>query len=408
MNELPKSLRDELARQQTGALAHPDADLLTAFSEGTATPAERAMVEQHLALCGPCREVMFLAAPAEEAPSPAVARKPLGRTRWFPVWAPWAAAATVLIVATWTITRTEKESAVQFAKQNPVVAREESPALKTPPAAAPKAEAPLQEAAKPAATARMADGSLASLHAPQPELKAKDAYDTAAARRDQEVLEAKKDSGIFGGIGGAVPPAAVARSEAMPASAPAAQKTVAEDRMATTRNTSLKPGPAAPVQNQMAQNQGLRNQATQSEIAQNAPGAGLSGQAATMDKAQPMRSAARAKALPSIRWRISADGALQRQLAGADWTHIPLAPGTQFTVVATVGSSVWAGNDIGALYHSDDAGESWGLVHLRGLTMGPESRISAISFRDALDGVVTSANGNRWSTSDGGATWQRN
>ena len=47
MNELPKSVRDELARQQHAGSSHPDTDLLTAFSEGTATASERATIEQH-------------------------------------------------------------------------------------------------------------------------------------------------------------------------------------------------------------------------------------------------------------------------------------------------------------------------------------------------------------------------
>ena len=45
-------------------LAHPDANLLTAFAEQALSAAEREGVLAHLALCGDCRDVLALALPA--------------------------------------------------------------------------------------------------------------------------------------------------------------------------------------------------------------------------------------------------------------------------------------------------------------------------------------------------------
>ncbi len=65
--ELPKSLRDALARQVAGD-AHLSADALTAFAEHSLPPRERQRVNDHLAQCADCREVIFLASSTVEEP----------------------------------------------------------------------------------------------------------------------------------------------------------------------------------------------------------------------------------------------------------------------------------------------------------------------------------------------------
>jgi len=68
MQNLPNIVRDRL-KVVTPAL-HPDADTLTAFSERVLPDAERAVVVQHLAQCGECREVVALALPETETLQP--------------------------------------------------------------------------------------------------------------------------------------------------------------------------------------------------------------------------------------------------------------------------------------------------------------------------------------------------
>lgn len=48
-------------KQQNTSMLHPDENLLTAFAEQALTPGERGQVLAHLADCGRCREVVFLA-----------------------------------------------------------------------------------------------------------------------------------------------------------------------------------------------------------------------------------------------------------------------------------------------------------------------------------------------------------
>src|SRR5690242_5544138 len=70
MPELSNLLRQRLAGTKNGpaqaypdATAHPDADTLTAYVEQLLSATERQTVVAHLAVCEPCREVVFLSQP---------------------------------------------------------------------------------------------------------------------------------------------------------------------------------------------------------------------------------------------------------------------------------------------------------------------------------------------------------
>lgn len=64
MPELSNLVRQRLAAAENGAgLVHPDADTLAAFVEHSLPAAERQTVVTHLAVCGPCREVVALSQP---------------------------------------------------------------------------------------------------------------------------------------------------------------------------------------------------------------------------------------------------------------------------------------------------------------------------------------------------------
>ncbi len=65
MQSIPKIVRDRLQATPLAA-NHPDADLLTAFAEQSLSGAERAIVLEHLARCGDCRDVVALALPPVE------------------------------------------------------------------------------------------------------------------------------------------------------------------------------------------------------------------------------------------------------------------------------------------------------------------------------------------------------
>ncbi len=67
MSELPRSVREALARQ-TAADEHPSADLLNGFVEHALAADENARVTTHLSACADCREIVFLASSAVEEP----------------------------------------------------------------------------------------------------------------------------------------------------------------------------------------------------------------------------------------------------------------------------------------------------------------------------------------------------
>lgn len=68
MENVPKIVQTRLqGRTREAGEAHPDADLLTAFSEQSLGESERGQVMEHVARCGECREVVALALPASES-----------------------------------------------------------------------------------------------------------------------------------------------------------------------------------------------------------------------------------------------------------------------------------------------------------------------------------------------------
>ena len=86
---------------------HPDAESLNAFAERALAEGERGQIAAHLANCGRCRQVVFLAQTAateeEQLASGSTGRSEKRRTSWFSnwwfVWAPAAALATVVSLA---------------------------------------------------------------------------------------------------------------------------------------------------------------------------------------------------------------------------------------------------------------------------------------------------------------------
>ena len=101
MNEkLPNSMLDALAREAKPA-EHPSADVLAAFVERALAEGEKQSVTDHLARCGECREVVFLASGAAEETSveqQAAAAAPIRpRWRWSLAWAAPLAAVLLLV-----------------------------------------------------------------------------------------------------------------------------------------------------------------------------------------------------------------------------------------------------------------------------------------------------------------------
>lgn len=109
MKPLPNAFRQELARNQTAG-PHPDADLLTAFSENALIGRERDQVLTHLGQCASCRAIVHLAeTPASE---PLISRAAAPSRSPRRLWVPFFAAAGIAAAAAVTVILLHRPPAV--------------------------------------------------------------------------------------------------------------------------------------------------------------------------------------------------------------------------------------------------------------------------------------------------------
>lgn len=218
MQNVPKIVKERL---ESAAIAvdHPDANVLSAFSERTLADRERSQVLEHLAHCGECREVVALAFPPE-VPGLAVVRPSRGswlswpRLRWGLV------AAGVIVVGSFGVLRYEH-------------ARDLSPV---------------------ALQSQRRDGLLdeaKNLPAPSREAPAEDSLSTTAAKSPDvagksQIAETRKESDSVN---------VVAKSEA-----PSDDKTAMGNRATILHGQPLSHGPMPPAQGQQNLNANTANQ----------------------------------------------------------------------------------------------------------------------------------------------------
>ena len=113
MDPLKKLVADRLKAPVGGP--HPDAEVLSAFSENALPASERETVLQHLSTCSDCRDIVFLAAPliAESQQVVSVPRpRPVFALRWGTL------AACIVIAAVFLVSRHESPR-TQLAKSVP-------------------------------------------------------------------------------------------------------------------------------------------------------------------------------------------------------------------------------------------------------------------------------------------------
>lgn len=108
MEKLPKIVGERL-KAAAVAVDHPDADVLTAFSERSLPDRERSQVLEHLAHCGECRDVVALSLPAAESTTPVI-RPVRGRWLTWPRLRWGLVAAGVLVVGSFGVLRYRETS----------------------------------------------------------------------------------------------------------------------------------------------------------------------------------------------------------------------------------------------------------------------------------------------------------
>jgi hypothetical protein len=405
-----------------GSSAHPDVDVLAAFTEQALLPAEREQVLGHLAMCEDCRAAVLIALPPVEsaaatqvaAESAVTAGSPKRSWSFGPAFAwptlRWAALAAGVIVA----------GAVMLyysGNSNPSEALKQSSEPKVQVAQAPAPAAGGTNAVSAERDKTLADQKTAEIATKlepkvsaktQAVMKAKDAEsrsDTVANKRMSSGAPPARNATAAGLMSGKpAAPAAPAARETVEVSGMAAAPTVQTENSALGDRLSSSTSDM-PVSGRNAATSMARNEA--------APPITKAKPAMAAQQTAPMqmaRAAAQSGALAKkfdapqeAQWSLYA-GMLRRSTDGGSTWETALPDG-HLLCYAPHGNDVWAGGKSGLLYHSVDNGATWIQLHPVIGDKALASDITHIEASSAMAIVLTTSNGETWSSSDNGKSW---
>ena len=463
MENAPKIVTDRL-RAMAVAVDHPDADVLTAFTERALPERERSQVLKHLAACAECREVIALALPAED-PTMAVVHPAGGKWLAWPQLRWGLVAAGVIVVGSFGVLRYERSThpaTVANYRSSPMDAAQKE-AKNVPPspvaeqAQAQKTVSPVTPSAAPEAKADAAA---------KREFDRLEAFDTGSARLRSQVLphgpKAPTQQWQQNAIANANNYAPLSQSQPPVAPPPSAKQQAANELLVMARPAA--PSPTAPsiggpinADNKaqaldrvavngrsttslatLGSNSGAEvARAKPAEATANAPQNQAAG-AYTVSATEGGNFSPSGSLVPeSARWVITAAGGLQRSLdQGKTWQDIdvnsnvgsygglnlPLAMKASntkalakdkadskpkrivFRAVSANGPDVWAGGSEGNVFHSADAGGHWARVipSWRGIELTGD--IINLQFADTQHGRIVTSSAEIWTTADAGQT----
>jgi len=453
MPELPNIVRERLKASRPTA-AHPDADVLTAFTERALPESEGAVVAEHLARCHDCRDILALALPATITAQTAGAPLP-ARGDWLraPVlrWGMVASGLAVLAVGG-LLQHQRRHVAPDF-----IAARE---------AKAPVPEALAAQASHGVQSAQPTPGAAATSANAAP-ANASGLNAGSAIPRDADTTFKQKRAAVvprapFGGP--------VKQSVPRYAAPPSAGGAETQSELVATNTLD------------QAANQPFEYRAMDQK--KDREQAGVGGRASmdvTVDKAKAPEMttvevsspAPTSSAAPlALRWAISDAGRLLRSFdQGRTWASVDLnasfpvasqmvvvSPQSQkyqqttpdaslqvqsqaqvqspaqkqsepkslsksraaaqravaasvsipiFRAVSAAGLEVWAGGSAGVLYHSVNGGEQWTRVVPSASGTLLTGDVIAIAFSDPQHGQLTTSTQELWTTFDAGQTWQK-
>jgi hypothetical protein len=455
MEDVPNIVHERLSTTSAGG--HPDADVLTAFAERCLPERERALVLDHLARCGDCRDVLALALPAIEPVETATRPSPARWLAW-PALRWGLAVAGVVVVASFGMLRYERSSrltgASQASSQTTMVAKESSPqAPSLQPSAAEARPEPKGEnlgLPRSSAGAKASGGQDGPMGVGGSELPSRPAEGELAARALPRASNAIHQNG---GAGGG---AASSTTDGFQMSMRSQQQQ--QQNLAGTQASSRQPPVAAdkhaitvaatPSGTSAAEGStGAASQIGAATAELQAPGVSQPAEQASnedvssLSKAKP--AMVQSEPLSSApRWTISATGGLQRSFdQGRTWQDVAInavprasssmsfggpmrppstaaspaepvpagqpAPAPVFRALAANGVEVWAGGSAGALYHSVDGGDHWNHVVPTSAGTVLVSDIVGLEFPDVQHGKITTSAAEVWTTSDDGRTWEK-
>lgn len=450
MEKVPQIVSERL-KAAPSALDHPDPDVLTAFSEHSLRKSERAVVVEHLARCGDCREIVALALPAFEPVQEAVRPANSGWLTW-PVLRWGFVAAGIVTIASFGIVQYQHRLSM-MADETPhpqAITKEANnlpTALPAPESTEDRDKAPTAQALVP--TDRKDLTSLKASPTPPTEMsppvggpvREKGASTVAAmphgprVQWQQNTLQQQTPQSA---------PAKQLRAIPLPSVPPSgSSESVEVESAAPAVSASVD---SSTVQNKIDQ-QALQNGRTETTIKRSKPATTTVATPsfpapASAARAQLTGQSAQANAFigRSVSWTISATGGLRRSLdQGTSWQDIDVnsssamgagvalmkAPAKAkdaaadsldkkntstplvFRAVASNGPDVWAGASGGLLYHSSDAGGHWTRIIPSASGVSLTGDIVSLEFVDAQHGRVVSSTPEIWITSDGGQSWQK-
>lgn len=435
------------------ALDCPDAEIIAAYAEQALAPAETARWEGHFASCARCRNVLRVLAASSDAPLAekevshlgelvSTARAPVAidsraagtarpsraawRTRWL---APAIGVAAVLVV--WFVMRPPWRATNQRSSQVLVA---QAPKEELPPSAPPVAKEALKEPEAKDQKAQPTPEQERSLAKALPQSEAANTparvgtADTAPASAAQDKFSASAEGSANAspqkkeldrplngreipaapGVPPPPPPPPAPQPRAKAASNLAAGESLqAETNSNAVANMPLRQKQAGTVQ---AQASAKRDESEKEISPALRSSARQQSQALTVFRsAQAGFSLLKAPA-SSVMWRVGKGGAIERSTdAGRTWVS-QMSPSQQDWLAGAPFSDTvcWLAGRKGAIARTVD-GEQWDLISPPAQAAGAggvQPDWIGISALDALSATVTSADGRKFTTSDGGMTWQ--
>ena len=468
MQNVPKIVRDRL-KATAPAVNHPDADVLTAFAERSLSDPERAVVLEHLARCGDCRDIVAFSLPATEPVQSASGQASGGWLSWPTLRWGFVAAGVVAIASLGVVQYRHRLQLTMTAYKAPAPTTNEAkndapPASAVPAGAASERNAPATSGAAFADYAdrskvllaepkRLARSNTPGVPAPEGQLR-RDTSGSFAARsfpHGPKVANQwqQNNANAFQLQAPAPPiPASVAKQQAAGnlasnKSVPAPSEMVEVQAQAGAVNAREQNLDVRQLENQPTVQPSLTEEETRvgkaKPITPQAVGGPIPASASPTSPAQ-IHGALQPSSTLNPRWAITAAGVLQRSFdQGSTWQDVDVnaspafdrletfavakssrkqmaevdkkdqkkEAALTFRAVAASGPDVWAGGSGGALYHSVDAGTHWTriLPFSSGIVLTGD--IISLESPDAQRCKVTTSTSEVWITTDDGQTWQK-